>query len=161
MKSVSPLLDLIEMKVPKNESQLMRGCRVGLRYLGEGCFRAAFEIIDYPLIVKVPLTNCYSDLHHANEEWNWIDKVQSETKYKALRKYMPKVYYFDEECGLMVMRRYKIEASYTKDVEALDKLVKSVTGATGHDVGSWNVGRDTKGNLKIVDTALLGQMSDD
>lgn len=160
MKSVSHLINLIKREAPQNESQLMRMAQVGLRYMGEGCFRVAFEIIDYPLIVKVPLTNCYSDLHHANEEWCWIEKVQQESKYKSLRKYMPKVYYFDEECGLMVMRKYK-QVKFSPDTNALDKLITQVTGATEHDVGSSNMGRDSKGNMKILDAALLGQMADD
>lgn len=161
MKSVNHLIGLIEKEVPKNESQLMRMVHVGLRYMGEGSFRAAFEIIDYPLIVKVPLSNSYCDLHHAAQEHRWIEKVQKESRYRLLRRYMPKVHYFDEDCGLMVMRRYKVEYNYTKDVEALDKLITKVTGANGHDIGGCNVGRDAKGELKIIDTGLLGRMADD
>lgn len=160
MKSVKPLIDLIDKKQPKNESQLMRDCHVGLRYRGEGTFRVAFEVIDYPLVVKVPLTNCYSDLHHANEEWDWIEKVDREPQYRALRKYMPKVYYFDEDCGLMIMRKYEW-VRFSSETVALDKLVLDVTGATGHDIGSNNMGKDDKGNLKILDVALLGRMADE
>lgn len=160
MKSVKHLIDVVDRLKPQNESELMRCSQVGLRYLGEGSFRVAFEIIDYPLIVKVPLTNCYSDLHHANEEWNWIERVRKEPQYKALRKHMPKVYYFDEDCGLMIMRKYKW-VKFSPRTQAIDKLVLQTTGATGHDVGSSNMGRDGKGNLKILDTALLGRMAEE
>lgn len=160
MKSVKKLIDRIAAEEPQNESQLMRMTEVGLRYLGEGSFRVAFEIIDYPLIVKVPLTSCYSDMHHANEEWNWIEKVDRYPQYRALRKYMPKVYYFDEDCGLMIMRKYQ-RVKVSLGTAALDRLVLQTTGATGHDIGSNNMGKDDKGNLKILDVALLGRMADE
>lgn len=114
--------------------------KVGIRFgknLGEGVFREAYQIKDLPLVVKFPIED--DGIDHSRDE---MRKIRTLSKFKFLRKYLPKVYYYDRQSGVIVMKFYEDFEDYDDACDAVGtlagELIKRLTGVSMVDIHSGN-----------------------
>lgn len=118
--------------------------------LGGGVFREAYQIKDLPLVVKFPIED--DGIDHSRDE---MRKIKKFSKFKFLRKYLPKVYYYDRQSGVIVMKFYEDFEDCGDACDAVGtlagELIKRLTGVSMVDIHSENVRvRDTYKPPRLV-----------
>jgi hypothetical protein len=125
-----------------------------LKYLGSGIFRRAYQIRGLDLVVKTPdgASRFDSNLRHAKEEIRKIQRIRKAKKYSPLRRYLPKIHYFNKYNGVMLMTKYSKWPSNTKDVvtQIISNLITDLRGHEG-DLHENNIARDEWGEPVIID----------
>lgn len=118
------------------------GVPLEIESLGEGVFRVVYRAHKLPLVVKFPLAGDGDD--HTRSE---VRRIKALSKYPKMRKYLPKVYYYDSRAGIVVMKYYPpMDKGLIKDasLERLaQNLVKDLTGMLLGDIHAGNVTTDT------------------
>jgi hypothetical protein len=117
--------------------------------LGVGVFREVIKVKGLPLVVKFPLDQApvkkppvYTDgIRHSRIE---IDKLERLQKISWMRKYLPKVYYYDRAAGIIVMKYYGDMDEKNCDFEEATSdfvrdIFKRATGVRMADFHSGNV----------------------
>ena len=131
-----------------------------LRPIGEGCSRTVYSIHGHPgLVVKIPDRDGSSRRHSMSEIRAYKRLTNKDVKkYKKLWKYVPRFYAWTND-GVILMKRYKACPNDTRHKSSLGKRVRVIANLCGYlfpenedvDVYPENMGRDDKGNLKILD----------
>lgn len=104
----------------------MRDIGFTLRRLGEGVFREAFKIANCDLIIKFPLTegqigdDC---VRHTRTE---VKRLRRLMRHGVMRKFLPKIHYFDSRNGVVVMQYYPAFRDMEDQVDAMGKMLGSV-----------------------------------
>lgn len=135
---------------------------IKLRFLSEGAFRQVYEIKGLPLVVKFPHDSSDDCIEHSVFEYKHINRILKFKKYKLLKKYMPKVYYFDKKSGIIVFRKYKyVYTKKLKDSTRIVELSDLVNKIMGYecDVNGGNVGIE-KNTLKILDLGCFEEFAE-
>ena len=117
------------------------GVPLEIESLGEGVFRVVYKAHKLPLVVKFSLWG--DDKCHTHSE---MRRIKALSKYPKMRKYLPKVYYYDARGGIVVMKYYPPMNKNSKDapLERLaQSLVKDLTGMLLGDIHAGNVTTDT------------------
>jgi hypothetical protein len=150
---------------PCNEEEVLRTCGIPLQYIGEGGFRAVYNIPGLSSVVlKIPLTDAndwYKHpecIEHSQVEIRHLKNIlSSRRKYKAIQPYMPLVHYASPSTGLILVKKYARPTShYRPQMEALERTIAEVTRVRDPDVNNFeNVGVDTDGSLKVIDLGCL------
>jgi hypothetical protein len=135
--------------------ELKRLLGVRCKKIGQGLDRKVYEIVGYPLVVKIQMANSFADQTSA-ERYAHKRITSSKRKYRTIKKYMPKIYYANVKSGIILMRKY--EVMWEKDVsdacfEIENNLKKTDCGDT--DLHQRNIGKDRFGNYKIIDLGLF------
>lgn len=140
-------------------------CRVPFEYLDEGSFRRAYQVVGLPLVAKFPYkdgptTKLRTAIHHTKMEVQAVEQILQERKFKALRQYMPKIYFFNPKTGTVLMHKYKPLSETAKSERVCEKLgllvaASGLTAAYGFDLSTYNVGTDEAGKLVIFDLGLF------
>ena len=167
MKSIKDFIGIVKKVKPTGISELRnRGYR--LRYLGEGTFRITYRIVGLPIVIKFPLPtdddekykSCAyvyeSNVGHSNSEVEALRKIPKIKKLTPLRKYTPKLHYHDSR-GVIIMEYCKPLRGKNKNLGKVAEAWQLSIGVdeNDHDIGYWNVGKNAKGRLKIVDFGLF------
>lgn len=152
---------------PQDEQDLLEH-GIPLEYVGNGAFRYAYRIPGTSLIVKIPKRKNYNGKYnevtfddcrdHARAEHDAYINVKHTVEFKALRKYLPEIVYFDHESGLLVMKEYKTRKwsrSWDAKVRELDDMVQSITGSEDTDCHTSNIAVDERGRPVIIDLGML------
>lgn len=123
------------------------GVPLEIESLGEGVFRVVYRAHKLPLVVKFPLAGDGDD--HTRSE---VRRIKALSKYPKMRKYLPKVYYYDSRAGIVVMKYYppmdkgfcECGCGTATSLERLaQNLVKDLTGMFLDDIHAGNVTTDT------------------
>lgn len=150
-------LKIIVDRKPKSEADLL-DCGFTLKQLsiGMGAFRRVYLIVGTGLVVKVPQQwspkRCR---RHSVHEVQAIRKVQRAKRgpLVELQTYMPEIYYYRPQTGLIVMKRYKGagSAKLHRRCTELSGKVRMAFNSDWPDISSRNCGIDIDGSLKILD----------
>lgn len=127
---------------PKTHEDFAKaGVPLESKCLGAGVFREVYRVRELPFVVKFPLAGD-GDEHTRSE----VRRIEALSKYPKMRKYLPKVYYYDSRAGIVVMKYYPPMDKNNKDA-ALERmaqsLVKDLTGMLLGDIHAGNVTTDT------------------
>ena len=76
-----------------------------VRHAGSGAFRDVYILKGTGLVVKIP-QDSWSTVDHSQNELKWYVKIMTTKKYKVLKNYMPEIYYYDYENGVILMKEY-------------------------------------------------------
>jgi hypothetical protein len=147
---------------PKTERDLLVKCGFGLKALGEGAYRDAYQIIGTDLVIKLPIRHRKSkarieySIEHSRLEVSAIDKVSKSKakRWQMFKHLMPEILYFNHTYGVTVMPKYRRvgHPKHTDAIVKLDKLVGHYHDLEDCDVyntGNW--AEDKDGNLKLID----------
>lgn len=104
--TIKKLVELMKQHMPGHRHELER--YIPLKLVGAGSFREVYSVRGAGWVVKFPY-NTGSDREHARNEMKAIKKLLTSPK---LKKYAPKVYYFEWKTGVIVMKRYR-QAGYS------------------------------------------------
>jgi len=133
---------------------------------GYGAFRRVYKVRGLDLVFKIPRyttdyeTNISYNIEHARAEYSAVCRIERFKKYKILRQFMPQIFYFNWDCGIMAMEYYKpllFTAVGEAGCNALSALVDSCWNKSlGTDICTNNVGLAVdvdRGdyNLKLID----------
>lgn len=133
----------------------------------EGSFRRVYQVESLKLVVKFPQGSCgrYSGIEHTNEEIDTFERISTYKKYKYLRHYLPKIYYYNRKTGVVLMKKYKLLDYKTAELASsiLNKLAFDILGHST-DIYSSNVAVEyTKygcPKVKIIDLGYFSHHSD-
>ena len=116
-----------------------------LKFLSDGLFREVYALKHerevLPFVIKLPKSgNFTSCLEHVKCEMATIKKIKKDNKFAALRRYLPKTYYYNEKSGLVLQKRYISFNTNESTLVAtiLSNLVSDLNGHGG-DVHESNV----------------------
>lgn len=125
--------------------------QLGLRlvHLGSGVFRNAYRIKETYLVIKFIRED--GDEYHAREEIKNLNKLKTS---KALRKCLPRLYYFDKKSGTSVWEffpeRFNQRNLVEKMGDLIGKLARELTGANFQDVHTDNIRADGFGYYQQI-----------
>jgi hypothetical protein len=124
-------------------------------------FRSAYRIKDTNLVIKFP---------DPDESGEWHSRAEVKTigrlyKYKVLRSYLPKIFYFDRRSGVVVMEYYdkysdrkagnphpmRTYGDITWERVLIINLIKRLTGEDFGDLYNANLRLDKNKHVKFVD----------
>jgi hypothetical protein len=150
--------------MPKDAQEMLDYCGLPLQHIGCGQFRAAYHVLGTSLIVKVPhkgrtRKRTEENVQHSRDEYTvWKRMRASIRKFKALKRYMPELVYYNSLTGIIVVRKYD-KLPYSKEhnalIRELELTVTSVMKTKEADIHYGNLGRDEDGNVKIIDMGLF------
>jgi hypothetical protein len=115
------------------------------------------------LIVKVPLDegDAGITIEHSQIEISVLRRIlRSKKRYRTLKKYMPKVYYFNPATGVILVREYqKVRNPYSKKFEKVRKRIEKefmiALQLYEWDSHEENFAKDTNGRLVLLDLGCL------
>jgi hypothetical protein len=129
-----------------------------LKRLGSGAFREAY-LINNAAVVKFPIGDHESNLYHSQKEIAMIRKINNKAKYRALRPFLPKVYYTDYRHGILIVERcYKLKAGIPYIVaDIIGKVFEAIINQTSWsaDIEYYNVMENAEGEYRLIDLGLL------
>lgn len=109
------------------------------RYVGCGAFRESFRVKGTNLIVKFPLNESRIDekpiykcgVGHSRTEMKRLKKLR---RIKALKTHLPKVWYYDQRHGIVVMTHYAKFGGYGgwNKIELLGKVINKLMRQYAH-----------------------------
>jgi hypothetical protein len=109
-----------------------------LKRIGGGVFRGVYRIKSFPLVVKFPRDEPYD--RHSRAEMRKIKKL---SEFPFLRRYLPKVYYYDPKNGVIVMELYHPFSDNVDAADALGRLagmlIHRLTGVPMKDIHTDNI----------------------
>ena len=128
-----------------------------LRHIGSGAFRDTYRVGKLPIVIKIP----FNEISHARHEARVITKVMKDEKFKALRPFMPKLYYYDKKTGIIVME-YCRTMKYGPTSDAVSKIFSTLVSKLFRkpmydesDIRGYNIGKNNNGQYKIIDLGLI------
>ena len=142
---------------------------LGLKYkvIDQGAYRKVVKLVGLPLVVKFPLTDEKCDKMHSWYEFRAVQKIlKYKYKYIILRKYVPKIYYFNKETGVLVGHYYTPLKGTKKEKNLIANLVSDIVDSTWdgrkinkktkfrygtEDMWSANMALNKRGHVKIID----------
>lgn len=119
-----------------------REAGIRLKREGSGLFRVGYRIVGFPLIAKFPQmgTPARSGKSHSAKE---VKKIQRLRKIRSMRAYLPTVYYYNRESGVLVTSWHDKFADFEDAFVALGRLTTRAlanwTGVTVSDIHDDNV----------------------
>jgi tRNA A-37 threonylcarbamoyl transferase component Bud32 len=132
-----------------------------LIHVGSGAFRSVYRIKNTNLVIKFPDLYEYGE-DHSRDEVRTIKKLY---KYKVLRSYLPKIFYFDHRSSVIVMEYYdkyndrkagnphpmRTYGDITWERVLIIELIAKLTGAYFGDLYNINLRLDKNKHVKFVD----------
>lgn len=138
---------------------VLRVADVSATFVGDGCFRDVYKVREHPLVVKVPHRRempMEKSVEHSRAEVRAIKESSS-----SIRRYVPKIYYFNDETGLVVMQFYKcvwdltwpLSSRMVKRIEEMEAEIESHYDLTSDDWDSHegNIGVGPNGHPVLID----------
>lgn len=174
-KSIPTIVKRLQAHRPKTYKEI-RALGIPLKRLGDGAFREAYKVVDVPLVIKIPLCECPQETdhctgacgcpEHSRQEYKVYKKVMGNKKYRALRGFMPKIYYFDDTTGIIAVHYHKqLKATLTnqKFCDLIDQFVRQTLSIrNGLDMKPANVGTEIRNDddvptysFKILDLGFI------
>lgn len=150
MIGVTSVVRKLRKEAPAATREAISACLglspASLRLVGQGAFRAVYQVANLPIVVKIPLPSksragirCNRD--HSRRE---ADKYEKLRQFPLLRPSLPRVYFHDPKTSLLIVEY--IEPTRVKNgmcvaerkLEAsnilMEKMIKSLTGIPVSDI---------------------------
>jgi len=137
---------------PVNVTQLRRICK--LKRMGSGAFRRAYSIIKTDAIVKFSFGA--DGISHTQDEIKNIRKIKTVKRFQRFKKYLPKIYYWDETYGVIIMEQIQMNVTEDQASKIKAKFEKMFPKGGFTDLHKRNVGRNKKGQIKVIDFGVIG-----
>lgn len=160
--NITQAIRQIRLHRPRTPEQFTTaGVPLEKRAIGSGVFREVVKVAGLPLVVKFPLNegralnpNYREGIAHSQSEVRKINRLK---KLRWMRKYLPKVYYYERASGVLVMHWYPSFNENTCDFEDatarfVGVLFRHATGTSMIDYHSGNAcrGVDNQGDTYPV-----------
>ena len=168
---IASIVKSFKTRCPNNICDVFDFCDVPLTLIGWVSFRQVYQFGDLPLIVKFPTgphgIDIEENISHSVNEMDAINRVKRYKKYTHIRKYLPKIYYYSDKTGIIVMHKYK-QTDITEnnkvcreaEKEILDTMAKEFTIAGNCDIDlAKNFSINEDGSLTLIDWGILGKKS--
>lgn len=142
---------------PSCVEDVLRNCELPLKFLGDGAYRTAYQVVNTDIIIK--FANSGFAMEHSLKEYKAAKTIKESklTKYRTIKKHMPEIYHYDVETGISVGRFYKLLPAKANGIrERLAEKIRVAVGVNYTDLeNSGNVGKDRRGILKIIDAGFI------
>jgi 5-methylthioribose kinase len=143
--------------------------RWSVRKCGQGAFRRVYAVRNLDVVIKIPYacTNWWRScapapsegVKHARLEYKAWLRVMTMGRYRALKRYMPDIWYYDSRSGIVIMERYrKARASFfvTHIGCFIENIIEDLFNLKWElDLGADNLGIDRYGNFRLIDLGLI------
>ena len=136
LKSTIRLLNAYKPSSLKEIKEL--GLRLRKISNDESLYRDVYKVVGIPMVLKIPhqegtYNECpVSDAEartHAFNECKAILRINQYKKYESLRKFMPKLYYFDQKNGIIALHFYQPFNFPEEAKRVIARLVKGFVDA--------------------------------
>jgi hypothetical protein len=121
-----------------------------LRFLGKGLFREGFKVVNSDVVVKFPIG--YEGSAHSRQEMRRLRRLKKEG---TLRRYIPEIFYYRAETGVIAMRYYEMFVDFEEQANAiggmLGTLIPRVTRVNCDDIHTGNIRRGPNGRAILID----------
>lgn len=164
MLNIDEVVSRLENNSPTCERDLLRDCKLPLKFLGDGAYRHAYQIIGTQTVVKLPNIQTYDyngkeevsyNVKHARHELDSIHSInRKNSKFKFLKPYLPDIYYSSYTSGLVYMKKYNSIGSrkHRRTIEELETRCREIGGTDYSDIDNGgNFGLDKEGNIRLID----------
>jgi len=135
---------------------------VNLTFIGQGSYRKVYKISDLPLVVKLPIgeDGTFDDnIAHTYNEMDAIKRVTRYKKYDKIRKYLPKIYYYNKTHGVILMHEYPQSGQKTrKNCQEAGWEISQALKKPLDLYKNFSVSKD--GKITLIDWGVLGKDSD-
>lgn len=125
-----------------------------LNEIGSGCFREVFHIEGTNVVIKFPMQedNTRWSINHSRREIRRIKQIARNEKYRHVRRYVPKTYYYDYQNGVLIMQRL-LDLKISKEVcKPITDMFKDTFFCISDQPDVYgNVGYDGRGQIKLLD----------
>ena len=127
-----------------------------LTEIGSGCFREVFHVEGTNVVIKFPMMDeeGLSNITHSRREIRRIKQVMRSKKYKHVRRYVPKMRYYDYSNGILMMQLLFGVGDVPKEVaKPIQDMLKDTFSCISNtpDAESTNLGYDGRGQIKLLD----------
>lgn len=134
--------------------------------LGSGSFRNVYKIRGMDIVVKFPNDN--DNLEHSRQEVDIHKRImKSKRKFKAIQPFMPKIYHYNSNTGVVLMEYCKPITAYKKFNKAIEtgEIRTMITHLQKHidqnsykwdfdiECGNMGIGKDKK--YKVIDLGCI------
>jgi hypothetical protein len=131
-----------------------------LQDIESGCFREVFRITGTNTIIKFPLQDETGKccITHSRREIRRIKQIMRNKKYKHIRRYVPKMHYYDYTNGILIMQLASEVGKIPKEVsKPIEDLFKDTFPCISNlpDAQSTNLGYDGRGQIKLLDWGCI------
>lgn len=157
---ISQLVDLLKQFRPATEEEFGEDIpNVNLIPLGvgRGCFRDVFGLGKMKAVIKFPHDNL--GIKHARNEMKAVRNIQQKRKstMRHLWRYVPRVYFFDDETGVIVMELLHSTGKITLDHggNIIAQMFEDTFHPRGHDACGDNLGKNSRGQIKLLDLGCV------
>jgi hypothetical protein len=139
-----------------------------LKLVGEGAFRRAYSVDKLPIVVKFPCI--YGDSHIlSGKDWKYCVKhtkneilayhtILADNHYSGLRRFLPKIHYYNFETGVTVMQRYEVIDEGCKEIETYEKEIAEFLKQKDIDGHFGNWGYEIIGRKRRYRMLDLGEL---
>jgi hypothetical protein len=144
-----------------------------VKLVGAGEFRKVYRIVGTDLVVKFPrITRSSKNIGHSRVEYKRCYDIRHQSKWYLLRRYVPKIYHYNPDTGVIIMHYYERVGETPKalrDIKWMQKLLDLVCTHNGlnkdnlnwsEDIEINNIGQDKNGNYKFLDMGFF-EVEDD
>ena len=162
---VKDIVKILKKENPRNVTEmydLESKYELCFMYLDSGSFREVYEIVDYPLVLKVPNEIDSDDdakdgdgWTHAQNELRAVRVINQKKKYEEIRKHMPKILWYNSD-GVILMRRYKSVKRETKRLREVVNTMEEILERPFDSTGFSNWGKDESGEFILLDLGIIG-----
>lgn len=158
MANYPELIRSLRRSRPANAAEFTACTGRALSLLGSGWRRETYRIKGTELVVKFPMqfvelpSEAAVCIRHARAEMRIITNILRRKSLRHLRRFVPKVFYFDHKTGVMVVERLFTKPKPSADVQAIIyRMVQDTFNSHRALDIDCNIGRDSRGNYKVID----------
>ena len=121
------------------------------RKLNAGCSRQAVALSGQ-LVIKFLLLDCSYNRRHSRKDVYVTQMINSNQHLKHLRRYCPKIFYYDYQSAVIAMEKLTPSVGYREASIVEDMFRDSLCGGRDClDFGPMNMGKDARGQIKVLD----------
>lgn len=144
------VLQIINKIRPTHIDQLKHHMKC--RSLSSGCSRVAFELPGR-IVIKFPFGS-YS-VRHAQKDIEIPHLIARRNRFRHLRRFCPKVFYYDH--GVVAMEKLNAVGRVSYEIcDMLTAVFHDTFGSRkGFDLCGDNIGRNARGQVKILDFGCI------
>ena len=125
-----------------------------MRKLGEGMYRRVYKVKNYDIVFKFPGATAETKTggrKHAAQEMNRLKRLR---RCEALHRFLPEIYYYDKDSGVIAMKYYPPFADFEEEADAMGRmigtLIQKLTRVRCNDIHTENV-RQNREDTVIID----------
>lgn len=153
--TISTVISRMKREHPGTAEEFADKCKLSLQYIGSGCSRCVYKVGGLPLVVKFDQGPRSGSMTQAECEAISYKKLMSISRYKRLRKYLPKLYYFDKKTGHSLMHYYDRPCSNDKCREVSKEFMDTLSVDNDMDIYPPNVRASRRGVPKVIDMGCV------